>query len=381
MDPKGLNALVRGIYNSDSEVIPLHSPKLNGSELAYLQDVVDSTFVSSVGKFVNKCEDYCASYTKIQRAVAVVNGTAALQVAIRLVGVRDGDEVITQALSFVATANAIAYNGAVPVFVDVDIDTMGMSPVSLEKFLEQHAEQREGVVYNKGTGRRISAVLPMHTFGFLCRIEEINRICSKWGLALVEDSAEALGSFQDGKSAGSFGEISAFSFNGNKIITSGGGGMIVTNNDLLANRAKHITTTSKTPHPYEYFHDEIGYNFRMPNLNAALLLAQFERLETFKSNKSKIYKLYQEGLGNLGLDLVPIPETTSIWNHWLFAIRVKSFEEREKFIKGSAEFGITTRPIWKLLYKLPMYSSCQKDNQYNAEILERTIINIPSSSY
>lgn len=373
--------LVREIYGDNQNFIPLHAPVFKGREREYLMESIDSTFVSSVGKYVDAVEAFGASYTKTKKAVAVVNGTAAMQAALRLVNVKHGEEVITQALTFVATANSIAYNGAHPVFVDVDRDTMGMSPDALKSFLEEHAEKRVEGVYNKTSGKRIAAVLPMHTFGFLCRIQEIKRICEDWSIPLIEDAAEALGSFgTNGGSAGSYGSLGTFSFNGNKIITSGGGGLIVTNDEELGKKAKYLTTTAKKPHSYEYYHDELGYNFRMPNLNAALLLAQFENLEEYRAAKANVFKLYSEGLKNNNITLVRTPETTSQWNHWLISVQLENREERDAFLKGTNERGVMSRPIWQLMYRLPMYANCQRDAQINAEFLEERIVNIPSSA-
>ncbi|MDB2403946.1 LegC family aminotransferase [Schleiferiaceae bacterium] len=376
------NSFVRELYQSKEKFIPLHVPVFNGNEKEYLLETIDSTFVSSVGKYVDQVESFLANYTQTSKGVALVNGTAAIQVALRLVGVGPGDEVITQALTFVATANSIAYNGAKPVFVDVDKDTMGMSPMALKAFLEEYGDRRDQGVYNRNTGKRISAVLPMHTFGFMCRISEIQAICDEWGIPCVEDAAEALGSQSDGKSAGSFGSLGAFSFNGNKIVTAGGGGVIVSNDVELGIKAKYLTTTAKRPHSFEYFHDELGYNFRMPNVNAALLLAQLEKLEDYRVSKSLVYKNYQSFFDTYikGVELVPIPETTSQWNYWLMSVKLESREARDEFLNKTNSQGVMTRPIWQLMYKLPMYSDCHRDDQLNAEFLEDTIVNIPSSA-
>ena len=376
------NLFVRELYQSKDDFIPLHVPVFSGKEKEYLLETIDSTFVSSVGKYVDQVESFLEDYTKTSKGVAVVNGTAAIQVALKLVGVGPGDEVITQALTFVATANSIAYNSAIPVFVDVDKDTMGMSPKALRAFLEEFGEKRDQGVYNRKTGKRISAVLPMHTFGFMCRISEIVTICNAWGIPCVEDAAEALGSHSEGKSAGSFGVFGAFSFNGNKIITSGGGGVIVSNETALGIKAKYVTTTAKRPHAFEYFHDELGYNFRMPNVNAALLLAQLEKLEDYRASKSLVYDKYQSFFETkiTGAKLMPIPETTCQWNYWLMSVQLENRGARDKFLKNTNSQGIMTRPIWQLMYKLPMYSDCQRDDQLNAEYLEDTIVNIPSSA-
>jgi len=382
MSTDSFNTFVRDLYQSKEKFISLHAPVFNGNEKDYLIDALDSTFVSSVGKYVDDVEKFCANYTKTKKAVAVVNGTSAIQISLRLAGVKSSDEVITQALTFVATANAIAYQNANPVFIDVDRDTMGMSPQALQSFLEEFGEKREEGLFNKKSGNRIAAVLPMHTFGFMCRIIEIKKICDVWGIKLVEDAAEALGSKSEGSSAGSFGLLGAFSFNGNKIITAGGGGIIVSNDLDLGQQAKYLTTTAKKPHPYEYFHDELGYNFRMPNINAALLLAQMEKLEEYRSAKAKVYEQYQEFFCGTDsqMNLMPIPESTSQWNYWLMSVRLENREQRDAFLKETNEQGVMTRPIWQLMYRLPMYEHCQRDAQANAEFLEERIVNIPSSA-
>lgn len=377
------NSFVRGLYQSKDRFIPLHAPVFNGKEKEYLIETIDSTFVSSVGKYVDQVESFIAEYTKSSKGVAVVNGTAAIQVALRLAGVKYGDEVITQALTFVATANAITYNGAQPILIDVDLDTMGMSPSALHEFLEEFGDKREGGTYNKKTDKRIAAVLPMHTFGFMCRITEIKKICEDWGIPLVEDAAEALGSMSENQSAGSFGLLGAFSFNGNKIITAGGGGIIVSNDDFVGQQAKYLTTTAKEPHPYEYFHNELGYNFRMPNINAALLLAQMEQLESYRLAKAKIYEQYHEffSKGDNDIELMPIPKSTSQWNYWLMSVVHENREQRDAFLKDTNDSGVMTRPIWQLMYRLPMYAHCQRDSQRNAEFLEERVVNIPSSAH
>ena len=258
---------------------------------------------------------------------------------------------------------------------------MGMSPDALRSFLEEFGEKREDGVFNTKTGKLIAAVLPMHTFGFMCRITEIKHICQEWGIPLVEDAAEALGSKSEGQSAGSFGLLGAFSFNGNKIITAGGGGIIVSNDAYLGQQAKYLTTTAKKPHPYEYFHDELGYNFRMPNINAALLLAQMEKLESYRLAKANVYKQYHEFFSKVykKIELMPIPESTSQWNYWLMSVKLEDRGRRDAFLKATNEQGVMTRPIWQLMYRLPMYAHCQRDSQRNAEFLEERIVNIPSS--
>jgi aminotransferase in exopolysaccharide biosynthesis len=362
-----------------NEFIPLHVPRFWGNEKAYLSNTIDSTFVSSVGAYVDKVEQQMEELTGAGKATAVVNGTAGLQVALRIAGVRPGDEVLTQALTFVATANAIAYNHARPVFIDVDKDTMGLSPMALQDFLEAYGEVREDGCYNRKTNKRIAACMPMHTFGFMCRIDAIVSICNTWNIPVVEDAAEALGSKFQGKSAGTFGQSGVFSFNGNKIITAGGGGVIVSREPHFASKAKYLTTTAKVPHKWEYVHDEMGYNFRMPNLNAALLSAQLEEFENYKNAKRNLYMGYKEAFTGKDIELIAIPEGTD-WNYWLISVSVKDKRERDLLLKETNEQGIMTRPIWQLMYRLPMYENCQRDAQQNAEYLEERIVNIPSSA-
>ena len=329
---KNIIKFIRNKFKENDKFIPLHVPTFIGNEKKYLENCIDSTFVSSVGAYVDLFEEKMSLITKTKKAVAVVNGTSSLQVALRLIGVKQNHEVITQALTFVATANAILYNNAVPVFLDVDIDTMGLSPKAVEEFLEEHGELREDGCYNKATGRRISACMPMHTFGFPVKLDELIALCKKWSIPIVEDAAESIGSTYKGQSTGSFGEIAGFSFNGNKVITSGGGGAITTNNIELGRRAKFLTTTAKDPHPYEYFHSESGYNFRMPNLNAALACAQLESLEVFLKNKRSLANDYKTFFDAEGIKFrVESPETKA--NYWLMAIELNNKNDRDLFLK------------------------------------------------
>jgi aminotransferase in exopolysaccharide biosynthesis len=369
---------IRSIYNT-KDIIHLHEPKFVGNERKYLLDAMDSTLVSQIGPYVDRFENDMSLFTGTKKTVAVVNGTCALQVALRLAGVQNNDEVLTQALTFVATANSISYLGANPVFIDVDLDTMGLSPKSLEEFLNQNAEIRDDGSYNKKTGKRFSACLPMHTFGFMCRIDEIVEICDKWNIPVIEDAAEALGSQYKGQSCGSFGLLSAFSLNGNKIITSGGGGAITTNNIAIGNEAKHLTTTAKVPHKWEYFHDKVGYNFRLPNLNAALACAQLEQLDNMKNSKKNIFNQYKDFFQDKEINLVDIPQDTD-WNYWLMSILLENKKDRDIFLEETNKQGIMTRPIWTLMYRLPMYERAQRDSQKNAEYLEERIVNLPSSA-
>lgn len=371
-------SFVREHFNSD-KFIPLHEPRFRGNEKKYLTETIDSTFVSSVGAFVDQFENMMQGITGAAKSVAVVNGTASLQVALRLAGVKKDEEVITQALTFIATVNAIAYNNAAPVFVDVDLDTMGLSPKALENFLEEFGELREDGCYNKSTGRRIAACMPMHTFGFPVHLDELITICHKWQIPLVEDAAESLGSFYKGKHTGTLGLISGFSFNGNKVVTSGGGGAIITNDIELGTQAKYLTTTAKRPHSYEFFHDEMGYNFRMPNLNAALACAQLESLNGFLEDKRILANKYAEFFKESGIKFrQEIADTKA--NYWLMCVELNNKAERDEFLKSTNDQGVMTRPIWNLMYRLPMYAHCQRDAQTNAEFLEERIVNIPSSA-
>jgi len=370
-------SFIRDTFES-KDFIPLHRPIFNGNEKEYLLDTIDSTFVSSVGPYVDKFEKLMEQITGTARATAVVNGTAGLQVALRLVGVGAGDEVLTQALTFVATANAIAYNAALPVFLDVDLDTMGLSPAAVELFLEEFGEVRGDACYNKKTGRKIAACMPMHTFGFPVHLDRLIAICEQWNIPLVEDAAESLGSEYKGKMTGGFGKMGVFSFNGNKIVTSGGGGAMVTNDQKLGNEAKYLTTTAKKPHAFEYYHDQMGYNFRMPNLNAALACAQLEHLNAFIAEKRKLAALYANFFNGESILFRKETRNTKA-NYWLMCIELEDQQARDAFLKKTNEAGVMTRPIWQLMYRLPMYKDCERDGQTNAEYLEKRIVNIPSS--
>lgn len=360
------------------EFIPLHEPRFIGNEKNYLNDCIDSTFVSSVGKYVDIFEKEFAKTVGAKYAIATVNGTAALHISLILADVKKDDEVITQPLTFIATCNAISYIGAKPIFVDVDLDTMGLSPKSLKNFLETNCEIKENICINKTTGQTIKACVPMHTFGHPCKIQEIKEICDSWNITLVEDAAESLGSYYKNKHTGTFGKIGAFSFNGNKIITSGGGGLIVTDDEGLAKRAKHITTTAKIPHPYEYVHDEIGYNYRLPNINAALLVAQLEQLEKFLVSKRELAKIYDEFFSSNSIKFIKESENSKS-NYWLQAVLLDDLKQRDGFLEFTNKNGVMTRPIWKLMNELEMFKDCQKDDLKNAKYLEERVVNIPSS--
>lgn len=378
MNHQDIIDFIRGLYRT-TEFIPLHEPKFIGNEKAYVNDCIDSTFVSSVGKYVDRFEQMVADYTGAKYAVATVNGTAALHIALKLVGVNQGDEVITQSLSFIATCNAISYCGAKPVFVDVDRDTLGMSPDSLRSFLSINTMHTPTGCINKTTGKKISAVVPMHTFGHPCRIDEIANICEEFCIPLIEDTAESLGSYYQGRHTGKFGKLAAFSFNGNKTITTGGGGMIITNDEALAKRAKHITTTAKQPHPYEFIHDEIGYNYRLPNINAALGCAQMESLPQLLESKRLIASAYAEFFFASNFTFVEEPAQANS-NHWLNALILKDKLARDLFLKELNTAGVMSRPVWRLMNELTMFQDCQSADLSNAKWLEERVVNIPSSA-
>ncbi|RXJ83103.1 LegC family aminotransferase [Arcobacter cloacae] len=368
---------IKQTFNTN-EFIPLHEPRFMGNEKKYLNDCIDSTFVSSVGKYVDTFEKEFAKTVGSKFAIATVNGTAALHISLLLSDVKKDDEVITQPLTFIATCNAISYIGAKPIFVDVDLDTMGLSPEYLKNFLETNCEIKENICINKTTGKTIKACVPMHTFGHPCRVEEIKNICDAWNITLVEDAAESLGSYYKDKHTGIFGKVGAFSFNGNKIITSGGGGVIVTDDEELAKRAKHITTTAKIPHPYEYVHDEIGYNYRLPNINAALLVAQLEQLEKFLVSKRNLAIKYKEFFTTNNINFIVEPKDSKS-NYWLQAVLLEDENQRNEFLDFTNKNGVMTRPIWKLMNELEMFKDCQKTDLKNAKYLEERVVNIPSS--
>lgn len=368
---------IKNIYQT-KEFIPLHEPRFYGNEKTYLNECIESTFVSSVGKFVDQFEADFARTVGAKYAIATVNGTAALHISLILAGVKSDDEVITQPLTFIATANAISYIGAKPIFLDVDLDTMGLSPNALRSFLERECQLIDYCCLNRSTGKVIKACVPMHTFGHPCRIEEIKSICNEWHIALVEDAAESLGSYYKEKHTGTFGIVGAFSFNGNKIITSGGGGVIVTNDETIAKRAKHITTTAKIPHQWKYAHDEIGYNYRLPNLNAALLCAQLEQLEDFLKNKRELSTIYKQFFTAQNIKFIEEPKNSRS-NYWLHALLLDDVIQRDAFLEQTNSHGVMTRPIWALMNKLEMFKTAQCDELKNAIFLEERIVNIPSS--
>ena len=375
---KNLITFIRDWYQTD-QFIPLHEPRFKKIDREYVLDAIDSTFVSSVGEYVNRFERDLAAYLNVKRAVVTVNGTAALQVALRLVGVKAGDEVITQPLSFVATANAIVYNNASPIFIDVNRDTLGLCPDPLEQFLDQTAEKRGTSAFNKINGKRIAAMVPMHTFGHPCRMARLIDLADQWNIPVVEDAAESIGSRILTRHCGTFGKAGVLSFNGNKTITCGGGGAIITNDDALADRAKHLTTTAKVNHPWEYIHDELGYNYRMPNLNAALACAQLEQLDDILADKRELANAYDTFFSNVEwCDFLKEPDGCTS-NYWLNAVITHDKKQRDDFLKITNDSGVMTRPLWQLMSNLEMYKHCQKGDLKNAQWLQDRIVNLPSS--
>ncbi len=360
------------------KLVPLHEPCFKGREKQYVIDTIDTSFVSSVGEYVTRFEKEIATFCGAKFAVATINGTAALHATLKLSGINAGDEVITQPLTFVATANAIAHTGAKPVFVDVDRKTLGLSPEKLDYFLKKNAMLRSCGTFNKKTGRRIKACIPMHTFGHPCLIQDIAKICRKYKIILIEDAAESIGSYYRNLHTGLFGKAGILSFNGNKIITTGGGGMIITNNENFAEKAKHLTTTAKIPHKWEYVHNKIGFNYRLPNINAALGCAQLENLPLFLKRKRKLAEHYRNFFNKIGMSFMIEPDN-SLSNYWLNSIILKNLNEKNKFLYYSNSKGIMTRPAWRLMNKLIMYKDSQCGDLSNSKWLEERIVNIPSS--
>lgn len=368
---------IRELFEEPKEFIPLHEPRFTGKEREYVMDCIDSTFVSSVGQYVVDFENKIKDYTGAKYAIAVVNGTAALHLSLILAGVEKDDLVITQALSFVATANAIKYTGATPYFIDVDRETLGMSPNSLKLFLEE-VELRDDVPYHLPTGKKVGAVVPMHTFGFPCEIDTIVNLCEDYNIPLIEDAAESLGSIYKDKHTGTFGLLGAYSFNGNKTITSGAGGIIVTNDDVLGPLAKHLSTQAKKPHRWEYDHDMLGYNYRCPNLNAALACAQLENLEAFIQNKRELGTLYNQFFRANNIQTIQEPAYSRA-NFWLNAVLFDNREERDQFLQETNDAGVMTRPVWTLLHRLNYLADCPHDSLENSIYIEDRLVNIPSS--
>ena len=367
------------VLYGNQEFTPLSVPKFIGNEKKYLNECIDTTFVSSVGKFVDRFEEEMARYTGAKKAVVCVSGTNALHMAMMLAGVVRDDEVLTQALTFIATCNAISYIGARPVFLDVDRTTMGLSPDAVKEWLAKNAEIRNGQCYNKSTNRRVKACVPMHTFGHPVRIEELAAVCAEWHIELVEDAAESIGSKYKGIHTGLFGKVGALSFNGNKTITTGGGGMLLFMDEELGTLAKHLTTQAKVPHRWEFKHDHIGYNYRMPNINAALGCAQLEHLDEFISDKRETAKAYAEFFKNVdGIEFFTEPEN-SFSNYWLNVVILPDHDKQIEFLQETNDNGVMTRPIWELMNRLPMFEHCQHDDLKNTIWFVDRVVNIPSS--
>ena len=388
---------IKDLYNNQ-EFVPLAVPKFIGNEKKYLNECIDTTFVSSVGKFVDRFEEDMAAYTGAKRAVVCVSGTNALHMSLMFVGVKRDDEVLTQALTFIATCNALSYIGAHPVFIDVDKSTMGLSPDAMKEWLQKNAEVRkntrineldkshdfafqedEYACYNKNTGRRVKACVPMHTFGHPVRIEEIAALCKEWHIELVEDAAESIGSKYKGQHTGTFGKVGAISFNGNKTITTGGGGMMLFNDEEMGAYAKHITTQAKIPHRWEFCHDHIGYNYRMPNINAALGCAQLENLDKYVADKRATAAAYAEYFKNVdGIEFFTEPENC-FSNYWLNVVILPDHDKQLEFLQETNDNGVMTRPIWELMNRLPMFENCENDGLKNTIFFADRVVNIPSS--
>ncbi len=371
-------AFIKELYGNQ-DFTPLSVPKFAGNEKRYLEECIDTTFVSSVGKFVDRFEEDMARYTGAKKAVVCVSGTNALHMSLVLSGVEREDEVLTQALTFIATCNALSYIGAHPVFLDVDRSTMGLSPDAVKEWLVKHAEIRHGECFNKQTGRRVKACVPMHTFGHPVRIEELAAICEEYHIELVEDAAESIGSLYKGKHTGTFGKVGAISFNGNKTITTGGGGMMLFNDEELAAHAKHITTQAKVPHRWEFRHDEIGYNYRMPNINAALGCAQLENLDRYIASKREVaaeYAAYFKDNNDIQFFQEP---ADSFSNYWLNAVILKDKAAQQDFLQQTNDNKVMTRPIWELMNRLPMFEQCENDGLKNTIWFADRVVNIPSS--
>ncbi len=371
--------LIKDLYKGE-DFISLHRPIFDNEEKNILEETIESNFVSSVGKKVDEFEKILATFTGARFAVVTMNGTAALHVSLHANGIDRNSEVITQAMTFVATANSIKYTGADVSFIDVDPKTLGMSADSLKDYLSKFSENKNGKIVNKITGKEIKACIPMHTFGFPCNAKEILEICKENNIIMIEDCAESLGSFIGAKHTGTFGQCGTLSFNGNKIITTGGGGAVFTDSEELAKKIKHLTTTAKKSHPYEYFHDELGFNYRLPNINAALGCVQMKKIQKFLKNKRQTHEIYKELIESLKKDVEIFSEndgTTA--NYWLNALFLKDKRSRDRFIQDANDQKIMVRPIWYLMNTLPMYKDSIKTSLKNSEAIYERVVNIPSS--
>lgn len=404
MNPIDITTFIRKTFREPESFIPLHDPRFFGNEKKYLMECIDSNFVSSVGAFVTQFEEMCAGYTGARYAVSAMNGTAALHIALKLAGVQAGEEVITQAFTFIATANAISYTGASPVFLDVDRETLGLSPKAVRKWLEENVDLHESVTghrspvtgnelnersrkvvkscgraVNKKTGNRISACVPMHSFGHPVRLDELKAVLDEYGIPMVEDSAESIGSYYKEKHTGTAGVSGILSFNGNKAITTGGGGMILTNDEQTARMAKHLTTQAKVPHAWEYRHDHIGYNYRLTNLAAAVGCAQMENIDIIIERKRALAEKYKEFFAGSEYEFFTEPKDCQS-NYWLNVILTKDRKQRDELLKYTNDHGVMTRPAWELMNDLPMFKDCLTDDLTNSRWLADRIVNIPSSA-
>lgn len=371
---------VKDIYQTD-EFIPLHQPTFRDVEKQYLNEVIDSTFVSSVGRYVDEFETQLTDFTKTSKTVAVVNGTAALHTCLYLAGVKANDMVITQAVTFVATCNALHHMGATPVFVDVEMNSLSMCPSALDEYLNDNAHiNDDGVCIHKRTGQVIRAAVPMHTFGHPANLDRLDEVCQRWKICLIEDAAESLGSYYKGKHTGTVGRFAALSFNGNKLITTGGGGAVLCREMDDGVYAKHITTTAKVPHPYEFYHDEAGFNYRMPNLNAALGCAQLSHLEHMLKIKRELAERYDAFFKGSEYRFVKEPEYAKS-NYWLNAVLCPDAGSRDELLKRTNENGVMTRPIWQLMTRLPMYADAFRGPLNNSLAIEQCLVNLPSTPF
>lgn len=370
--------LVRDIYQTN-DFIPLHAPVFKGKEKSYVVETIESTFVSSVGEFVNQFEQQIEAYTGCTQAIATVNGTAALHTALYMANVQAGDLVLTQALTFVATCNALYHLGAQPVFIDIEHTSFSLCPLATQAWLKDNAElDSQGNCIHKTTGAKIKALMPMHTFGHSAQLDELLIIAQEWRLTLIEDAAESLGSFYKKKHTGTYGRFAALSFNGNKIITTGGGGMLLCNDSEDGKQAKHLTTTAKQPHPYEFYHDQAGFNYRLPNLNAALGCAQMEQLESFLANKRQVAQQYKEFFAGTDYRFIEEPSYAKS-NYWLNAVYCPNTTARDELLKITNEQGVMTRPVWQLMHRLPMFKDALRGDLTQSELAEAHLVNLPSS--
>ncbi|HIX87025.1 MAG TPA: LegC family aminotransferase [Candidatus Parabacteroides intestinigallinarum] len=378
MEYEKITDFIHQLFGTE-ETVPLHAPLFIGNEKKYLEECIDTTFVSSVGKFVDRFEADMATYTGARKAVVCVSGTNALHMALLLAGVERDDEVLTQALTFIATCNAISYIGAHPVFIDVDMETLGLSPRAVKDWLVKNAEVKNGACYNKHSGRRVKACVPMHTFGHPVKIDELTVVCEEWHIELVEDAAESIGSLYKGRHTGTFGKVGAISFNGNKTITTGGGGMLLFQDEELGTLAKHLTTQAKVPHRWAFVHDHIGYNYRMPNVNAALGCAQLENIERYVADKRETAAIYADFFKNIpDITFFTEPENCRS-NYWLNVVMLKDKTAQQEFLEYTNDHGVMTRPVWELMNRLEMFKHCETDGLKNTEWLANRIVNIPSS--